>query len=265
MNEYNNVDYFSFQKLNQENGIEWFEKEKKSSSDYKNSTIFTGINKKGQKLLCLKKIPLGNIDFEHINQPSLQGDNMTVWREIIITKKLQEIHRNNNSCNFVHYYTSFMMSEENDAPFIALLFDYVPFTLHEVLKIASFTVDDEAEFLLQFSFLMMYMDKVGIHHKDIHWKNIMVDIPLEPKRLHLQYKNLDLETYPQKKIFYMIDYGCSEIHFNKSNFHEWREFLSTMFNGNHPILKCQSYADVFKYFHEKNMWTFVKKKFHLKT
>ena len=44
MDDYNKVDYTSFLQLNEENGMTWVEKEKKGSSDYKNSTIYIGIN-----------------------------------------------------------------------------------------------------------------------------------------------------------------------------------------------------------------------------
>lgn len=260
MDDYNKVDYTSFLQLNEKNGMTWVEKEKKGSSDYKNSTIYIGINKKGQKLLCLKKIPIGNIDLEQIHEPSLSGDKLTVWREIMITKKLMNSSDHPKAFPFVHYYTSFIIYDGVDQPFLGVLYDYVPFTLHEILNVSPFTLKDELEFLLQFSFLMMHLDKLGIHHRDIHWKNIMVDIPLKPKRLRLHYKNLDIETCPQAKLFYIIDFGYSEVIPGKSNFHEWKEFIRRLFHGKHNILVCQNYTDVFKFLLEKNIWTFVQKR-----
>ena len=262
MNEYNNVDYLTFSKLNKKQNIRWIEKEKKSSSDYKNSTIFIGINNKGNKLLCMKQIPLGNVDFENIEKPTLMGnDNLTVWRELIIIKKLQSYHTKKDSQNFIHYYTSFMIEKEK--PHIVFLFDFVPFTLHEVLQITPFSMEDELEFLLQFTFLMLYMDNNGIHHRDLHWKNIMVDIPVKPLCLQFKYQNLDIETCFQHKLYFIVDYGYSEIREGKSNFYEWKTFLSQILPKDHESLDCKSYSDVFKYLHSKKIWKFVKKKSYL--
>jgi hypothetical protein len=263
MNVYNNVDYDTFIKLNEKNHIEWKEKEKKGSTDYKNSTIYIGKSSIGSFLFCMKKIPLGNIDFEHINKPPLAGDIITVWRELMIVKILQNFHKNVGSQNFVHYYTSFIV-EDNVQPQLVLLFDFIPFTLHEILQISPLSQQDEMDFLLQFSFLMMYMDNEGIHHRDLHWKNIMVDIPLIPTSLSFRYKNLNLETRPQNKIYFIVDYGYSEVNLQKSNFYEWKKFLQQLFHETHDILKSTNYSDVFKYLHSKKLWNFSKKS-HLKT
>ena len=255
MNVYNNVDYETFIKLNEKNHIEWKEKEKKGNSDYKNSTIYVGKNLIGTFLLCMKKIPLGNIDFEHINNPPLTGPIITAWRELIIVKKIQGFHQQVASENFVHYYTSFMV-EEKEQPYLVLVFDFIPFTLYEILQISPLSQQDEMDFLLQFSFLMMYMDNIGIHHCDLHWKNIMVDIPLKPTCLRFRYKNLNLETRPQNKIYFIVDYGCSQINSQKSNFYEWKKFLLQLFHESHDIFKSTNYSDVFKYLHSKKLWVF---------
>jgi serine/threonine protein kinase len=257
MNQYNNVDFFAFSKLNNKQDIIWLKKEKKTSSDYKNSTIFFGVNRNKNKVLCMKQIPLGNIDFENVQNPSLCGDDdITAWRELIIVKKLQKFHEENASKNFIHYYTSFLIEEEK--PHIALLFDYVPFTLQELLQLTPFSRQDEIEFILQFSFLMMYLDNNGVHHRDLHWKNIMVDVPEKPTTLHFKYQNLNIETTVQHKIYFIVDYGYSEIRTQKSNFYEWKKFLSMILKNSHSVLKSTSYSDVFKYLHSLNLWKFGK-------
>lgn len=263
MNVYNNIDYETFNELNKKNQIEWIEKEKKGNTDYKNSTIYIGKNLFGSYLFCMKKIPLGNIDFEYVHDPPLSGDILTAWRELMIVKKLQNYHKHVDSQNFVHYYTSFMI-EKDEKPHLVLLFDYIPFTLHDILQISPLSKTDEMDFVLQFSFLMMYMERNGIHHRDLHWKNIMVDIPLKPIVLSFQYKNLNLKTNPQNKIYFIVDYGYSEVNPEKSNFHEWKTFLLQFFDKTHEMFQSKDYSDIFKYLHSKKLLSFCKKENDLK-
>lgn len=240
--KFNNVDNNDLIRLSKKFNIEWVLQHRNN----KNSIILFGKNV--NNILCMKQIPLGNEDFRRMETKS--KDN-TVWMELHILETLQKTHQIRKSKNFIHVYTKFVKMIDNK-PFLCILFDNIPFTLYDVLHLYPFSMKDTISFVTQLYFVAKYMSYENILHNDLHYFNVMVDVPLHPT--DLDYYDKDSKTkytlHSQDKIYFVIDYGIAEINRTKSNFYEWKKFFM-YFQGRLPFPFCFSRLNSFQdWFHE---------------
>ena len=198
--KFNNVDNNDLIRLSKKFNIEWVLQHRNN----KNSIILFGKNV--NNILCMKQIPLGNEDFRKMETRC--KDN-SVWMELHILETLQKTHQMRKSKNFIHVYTKFVKMIDG-RPFLCILFDNIPFTLYDVLHLYPFCMKDTISFITQLYFVAKYMSFENILHNDLHYFNVMVDVPLHP--MDLEYYDKDSKTkytlHGQDKIYFVIDYGC---------------------------------------------------------
>lgn len=217
---FDNISEETFEILTEQFDIEW----KDYVKNNKNSIISFG--KKINPIFCLKQIPMGNIDFilnEHFPLNDEEGEH-TCWRELHVMKTLQSVHKKHGSKNFVHYHTSFIKNK-NERPHLCILLTYVPFTMYDMIHLYPYQTRDVLFFIIQLYFVALYMNNEDIIHNDLHYHNILVDIPDKPTDLYFFNKSQKYKLSQQDKIYSVIDYGVAEIDNKKSNFQEWKNFF----------------------------------------
>lgn len=243
--KFNNVDNDELIRLSKKFNIEWILQNKNN----KNSIILFGKNV--NNILCMKQIPLGNDDFEKMSNHQLKQKENTVWMELHILETLQRTHHNLKSKNFIHVYTKFVKMIDK-RPYLCILFDNIPFTLYDMIHLYPFRMEDTISFIIQLYFVAKYMNYENIIHNDLHYFNVMVDVPLKP--IDLEFYDKDTKTKyilsQQDKIYFVIDYGIAELNDRKSNFYEWKKFFM-YFQGRLPFPFCFSKLNSFQdWFHE---------------
>ena len=214
---FDNLNETEFIQKNKERNIKW----NKLNKSNKNSIIEIDSTKN----FFIKSIKMANIDFEQIetknNSELILSNEYTVWRELLLIKKINKYHTDNNSKLYVHLYTSFIRMYD-DEPYLSMIFKYYPFTLEEILKYYP-THNFHMEILLQLFIQFYYFDKLGIHHNDFHWNNIMSQ---KYKNIYINFTHNN-HNYKWKCnfIFIIIDYGFTQIDTTKSNFPEFKNFF----------------------------------------
>jgi len=179
-------------------------------------------------IFCLKHIPISNEDFMYIHNFPKFGEIITCWRELYIYQKMENIHKNNNSENYLPLYNSFI-SLRKGRPYLSLLFPYIPMTLQDIMTFSSFTKFDINSIYIQLFFLGYYLYQGNIKHNDIHIRNIIINIVTEKKNLIFIYNHKKYTLPLQDKILYLIDFGVSEIEENNTIiFQEWKLFFSKL-------------------------------------
>lgn len=235
--KFNNIDNNELIRLSKKFNIEWVLQHRNN----KNSIILFGKNV--NNILCMKQIPLGNEDFKKMEAGNKEN---TVWMELHILETLQKTHQIRKSKNFIHVYTKFVKMIDKK-PFLCILFDNIPFTLYDVLHLYPFSMKDTISLITQLYFVAKYMSFENIIHNDLHYFNVMVDVPLHPE--DLEFYDKDTKTkytlYNQDKIYFVIDYGVAEINDKKSNFYEWKKFFM-YFQGRLPFPFCFSKLNSFQ-------------------
>jgi hypothetical protein len=243
--KFNNVDNNELFRLSRKFNIEWTQVNRNN----KNSIILYGKNK--NNIFCLKQIPLGNEDLEKMERKNIKKNENVAWMELHILEILGKRHHEFQSKNFIHVYTKFVKLIEKK-PYLCILFDNIPFTLYDMIHLYPYQLQDTISFLIQLYFVARYMNYENILHNDLHYFNVLVDVPLHPQDLEFFDKDTQI-TYilpNQDKIYYVIDYGVAEINYTTSNFYEWRKFFS-YFQGRLPFPFCFSTLTSYSHwFHE---------------
>ena len=241
-----NCDEDKFKELSEKNQIKWNTQFKNN----KNSIIEYGKDSKNT-LFCLKSIPISNNDFEYINDFPKNGNITTCWRELYIYQKMESIHKENKSFNYLSIYTSFISTKEG-RPHLSLLFPYIPLTLRDIMEYNSFSRNDINYIYIQIFFLGYYLFQKNIKHNDIHIDNILVDILQKSNNLYFLFENIKYILPRQTTVLYLIDFGIAEItdEVNPDIFKEWRFFfekLEELFQIPPLFSKCSSFHDIFQY------------------
>lgn len=242
--KFNNIDNNELVRLSKKFNIEW----KVVSKNNRNSIILFGKNV--NNIFCLKQVPLGNQDFKNMRNEGPGTKENIAWMELHILETLEKKHKSLNSQNFIHLYTKFVKLI-NDKPYLCLLFQNIPFTLYDMIHLYPYQIKDTISFLIQLFFVAKYMNDEHILHNDLHYFNIMVDIPLQPTDLKFFDKSTNTwYVLPkQDKIYYVIDYGVAEINYSVSNFYEWKKFF-TYFQSRLPfpfvVSKMTSFTEMFQ-------------------
>lgn len=242
--KFNNVDNDELTRLSRKFNIEWT----LVNRNNKNSIILFGKNV--NNIFCMKQIPLGNEDLEKMSRIQIKEKENVVWMELHILELLQKTHNKHKSKNFVHLYTKFVKMIDSK-PYLCLLFDNIPFTLYDMIHLYPFQLKDSIFMIIQLFFVAKYMNDEHILHNDLHYFNVMVDVPLFPLDLEFFHKDTNTKYIlpKQDKIYHVIDYGVAEINFTTSNFYEWKKFFS-YFQGRLPfpfvISKINSFEQFFQ-------------------
>ena len=213
---FDNLNETEFIQKNKERNIKW----NKLNKSNKNSIIEIDSTKN----FFIKSIKMANIDFDYIetktNSDLISSNQYTVWKELLLIKKINKYHTDNNSKLYVHLYTSFIRMYD-DEPYLSMIFKYYPFTLEEILKYYP-THNFHMEILLQLFIQFYYFDKLGIHHNDFHWNNIMSQ---KYKNIYINFTHNHNYKWKFNFIFIIIDYGFTQIDTTKSNFPEFKNFF----------------------------------------
>lgn len=247
---FNDIDE-DFEIICKRNKINWFDIKKEN----KNSLLKIG-KKNGKPFYFQKMISMANIDFEILLKYSENDTNFSiekyqniiikeeysVWKEILLLQMIEKYHKDNNSILFIHFYTSFIRNVDG-VPFMNFIFDYYQHTLKEFMFFNNvlFTKHN-LSIVFQIFLQGYYLDKMNIHHNDLHWNNIMVK-ELKNKKM------IEIPNFKQKisveKLFIIIDYGHVTIDKNKSNFEEFKNFFKKLPYFFININSTKSYNDVF--------------------
>lgn len=253
---FNNIDD-DFESICKRNKIKWVNIKKEN----RNSLLQIGTHN-GKNVYFRKIISMANKDFEILEKYSKNDENFTiykyqneildneytVWKEILLLQMIQKFHKEQNSNLFIHFYTSFIRQEDG-RPFMNFLFDFYTLTLKEFIYFNNILfTKHNLSIMFQIFLQGYYLDKMNIHHNDLHWNNIMVkelkkkemiDIPNFKKRISVE------------KLFIIIDYGFVTIDKTKSNFEEFKRFFQNLSYFSVNLEKFKSYNDVFLFVSKK--------------
>lgn len=216
--------------------------------DNRNSIIEYGGNNL-KIIFCFKHIPISNEDFMFINHFPKFGEILTCWRELYLYQKMEVIHKQFESKNFIPLYNSFI-TERNEKPYLSFLFPYIPMTLKDIMTFSSFTKFELNSLFIQLFFMGYYLSLGYIQHNDLHIRNILTNVLTEEENLIFYYQEKKYKLPNQDKIFYLIDFGVSGIEENQSVlFQEWNIFflrLEELFGIPNFFSNTSSFSEIFK-------------------